>query len=311
MDTGLKKIVELEEQLNGVIRGKAEQLRCLLTVLLAGGHVLLEDVPGTGKSTLAKALARSLDCSYNRVQFTPDLLPTDIIGGMIFSPSSGDFYLRKGPVFSHILLADEINRASPRTQSALLEAMGEQQVSIDNETYPLPPPFMVIATQNPIEHNGTFPLPEAQLDRFCMRLTLGYPEPEEELKLFGMQRDGHPVNKLKPVIGVQDLLDARAVVRQVQIEETVQRYALDLICATRNDSRVVLGAGTRALLDLLHSAQALAWMDGRDFVRPDDLRQLAVSILAHRLKLQVNIVHSGTLPGELIHEIMASLKPPV
>jgi MoxR-like ATPase len=306
-----RAIERLERQLNTVIRGKADQVRLLLVGLFSGGHILIEDVPGTGKTTLMKALARCMNVSFQRIQFTPDLLPTDIIGGAVYSPRDGDFHLRKGPVFTHVLLADEINRASPRTQSALLEAMSENQVTIDNETHKLPPPFVVVATQNPVEQNGTYPLPDAQLDRFCMKLALGYPDRADEQDVFRMQTAGHPVDRVEPVISAGEVLATQEYVGTVDVEDSVLDYISEIVIRTRTHDDVELGASPRGLLDLGRTSQALAALDGRDCVVPDDVRRLAIPVLAHRLHLHLKAVHSGTTPELVIESIVQTIHPPV
>ncbi len=289
----------LKSNLAAVIRGKDESIAQLLVALLADGHVLIEDVPGTGKTTLAKALAVSLEARFSRIQFTPDLLPTDIVGGMIYSAANGSFTFRAGPIFANIVLADEINRASPRTQSALLEAMSERQVTTEGESRPLPRPFLVVATQNPVEYNGTYPLPEAQLDRFCMRISLGYPAREHELQLLCDQVTSQPLEKLAPVVDTVTLARLQAEAREVEVETSVLDYIVRLVDRTRHDARLRLGASPRGSLDLRRCAQASAFLAGRGAVRPDDVRRLAVPVLAHRLVLDVKARHSG-LTGEAV-----------
>ncbi len=303
MDARLER---LESNLNNVIRGKPGAVRMLLTAILAEGHVLIEDVPGTGKTTLAKALALSLDARFSRIQFTPDLLPTDIVGGMVYAAASGSFTFRPGPVFAHVVLADEINRASPRTQSALLEAMGERQVTIEGETRPLPRPFMVIATQNPIEYNGTYPLPEAQLDRFALRLALGYPEHSQALRLMRDQEREHPLKSLRPVLTPADLAALQTLVRSVTVEDSVLDYIVRLVERTRHDERLRLGASARGALDLRRCAQAYALLASRDHVRPDDIRAVATAVLAHRLLLDVKASHAGVGDAAVVADALAA-----
>jgi MoxR-like ATPase len=309
-----KKLLELagriREGLGKVINGKDEAIGLLLTAVFADGHVLLEDVPGVGKTTLAKALALSIGGHFNRIQFTPDLLPSDILGCSIYNPREGLFHFRKGPVFTNILLADEINRASPRTQSALLEAMNESQVSIESTTYPLAKPFIVIATENPIEYYGTYPLPEAQLDRFAMELSLGYPGVEDETAMLVARRSVDPLSSIKPVMDCQELVAALEDVRKVDIEKSVAAYMVSAVRATREDPRIKLGASPRALLSLSRCAQAKAWLAGRDYVNPDDVKTLAPPVLGHRLALDNKVKHSGVKPQDLVREIISSLKPP-
>lgn len=300
----------LRQNLNAVIRGKEAVIEQLLTGLLAGGHVLMEDVPGTGKTTLAKALALSLNAEFSRIQFTPDLLPTDILGGMVYRSSDGSFTFRPGPIFAHIVLADEINRASPRTQSALLEAMAERQVSIEDETRRLADPFMVIATQNPVEYNGTYPLPEAQLDRFCMKLTIGYPAHADELHFLCDQTLIHPLSSLEQVIALDDLMALQKKVSQVGVEDSVLDYIVRLVQRTRQDSRLRLGASPRGSLDLRRCAQARALLDARDYVRPDDVRDLALPVLAHRFLVDVKALHSGVSAPGIIEDVIRTESVP-
>jgi MoxR-like ATPase len=292
-------LARLQENLSAVIRGKSEAIDQLLVAMLANGHVLIEDVPGTGKTTLAKALAVSLTASFSRIQFTPDLLPTDILGGMIYSAANGSFTFRPGPVFANIVLADEINRASPRTQSALLEAMGERQVTTEGATRSLPQPFLVLATQNPVEYNGTYPLPEAQLDRFCLRLSLGYPDHVHELQLLDDQVVSQPLDTLRPVMDTAALMQLQSDVRNVGVEASVLDYIVRLVDRTRHDARLRLGVSPRGSLDLRRCAQAAAFLTGRKAVRPEDVRRQAVSVLAHRLVVDVKARHGG-LTGETV-----------
>ncbi len=303
---GREQIALLRNNLQRAIIGKDESIEQLLVSLLAGGHVLIEDVPGTGKTTLAKALALSLQARYSRIQFTPDLLPTDILGGMVYRATDGHLEFRPGPVFAHVILADEINRASPRTQSALLEAMAEHQVSIEGETRPLPRPFMVLATQNPVEYNGTYPLPEAQLDRFCLRLTLGYPDRQREIQILKDQAQHQPIDSLPPVMTPQSLLAAQTQTREVSVEDTVLDYTVRLVHRTRRDGRIRLGASPRGALDLRRCAQARAWLQGRNYVTPDDVKQLAAPVLAHRLMVDPKSRHAGTTDVAIIDEILRS-----
>jgi len=279
----LEQIERLRANIATVVLGKDEAIRLMLVALLAGEHVLLEDVPGVGKTLLGKAIARSLDGEFRRIQFTPDLLPSDITGGSIYNTRDQAFEFQSGPIFANIVLADEINRATPRTQSALLEAMNERQVSVDGETHRLPRPLMVIATQNPIEFEGTYPLPESQLDRFLLRIGLGYPSREEELKVLTTHCGGEPVERLQPVVHADDVASLQTTARAVRVDDSINDYLLDLIESTRRCEELHLGASTRAALSLYRAAQAVALLDRRDYVVPDDVKQLAVPVLAHRV----------------------------
>ncbi|KAK1178533.1 AAA family ATPase [Streptomyces sp. NPDC059679] len=273
----------IRRSVEGVIEGKPEVVRLSLTVLLAEGHLLLEDVPGVGKTMLAKALAKSIDCSVRRIQFTPDLLPSDITGVSVYDQQQKDFEFKPGAIFSQIVIGDEINRASPKTQSALLESMEERQVTIDGQTYELPTPFMVVATQNPIEMEGTYPLPEAQRDRFMARVSIGYPSPQAELQMLDVHGGVSPLDDLQPVAHAHEIAKLIEAVREVHVAEAVRRYAVDLVSATRNHPDLRLGASPRATLHLLRAAKAAAALTGRDFALPDDVQSLAVAVLAHRL----------------------------
>ncbi|WP_229331411.1 MoxR family ATPase [Streptomyces sp. UNOC14_S4] len=273
----------IHRAVEGVIEGKPEVVRLSLTVLLAEGHLLIEDVPGVGKTMLAKALARSIDCSVRRIQFTPDLLPSDITGVSVFDQQRRDFEFKPGAIFAQLVIGDEINRASPKTQSALLESMEERQVTVDGHTYELPAPFMVVATQNPVEMEGTYPLPEAQRDRFMARVSMGYPSPEAELRMLGTHGAAAPLEDLQPVAHAHDVLKLIEAVRAVHVAEPVRRYAVDLVTATRHHPELRLGASPRATLHLVRAAKAAAALAGREFALPDDVRALAVAVLAHRL----------------------------
>ncbi|MCK5805408.1 MAG: MoxR family ATPase [Lentisphaeria bacterium] len=308
----MKKIIDdLKKNLSSVIRAKEQVIEYILVVLFSNGHVLLEDVPGVGKTTLAKALARSVEAEYHRIQFTPDLLPTDITGGMIYSPQTGEFTYRPGPIFCNVLLGDEINRASPRTQSALLEAMSEGQVTIEGQRRPLPAPFFVVATQNPIEYHGTYPLPEAQLDRFAMRLEMGYPDADAEMAIVLDQRQTHPLESIRAVASTEDIVRVQQAVRDVAVEATVVRYITELVRATREESRLQLGASPRASLVLFRTCQALALMRDRDYVTPDDVKELAVVVIAHRLMLETKASYSGVKKSDVVNDLLETLKPPV
>lgn len=309
--TDKENLRALLENLKKVINGKDEIIELILVALFGGGHVLIEDVPGVGKTTLAKALAASLSADCRRVQFTPDLLPSDIVGGMIYSPKDGNFEFRAGPIFCNILLADEINRASPRTQSALLEAMNEEQVSIEGVTRRLVPPFMVIATQNPVEYQGTYPLPEAQLDRFMMQLQMGYPESGVELSVVLDQKISHPLERISSVMSLDNVTRLQKDVCAIEVEKSVAGYIVDVVRATRTDHRVELGASPRGSLSLYRACQSLAMIRGRSYVLPDDVKELAVPVLRHRLSINLKAKHAGEKNTSVINEILSTIKVPV
>ncbi len=300
----------LEDNLGRVIQGKPEAIRLVVTALLAGGHVLLEDVPGTGKTTLAKSLARSLDGLFRRIQFTPDLLPADIIGSTFYNPKEGVFGFRPGPIFANIVLADEINRTSPRTQSALLEVMSENQITVEGERRDLPQPFFVIATQNSSDFHGTYPLPEAQLDRFSVRLTLGYPDFADELAILESRHALSPFETLDAVLSTQALLDAQTEVKTVRFDTSVAQYLLRIVAQTRTDSRLRLGLSPRASLTLYRMAQARAAILGRDYALPDDVRVLAVPTLAHRIALDTRARAESLTQQQVIQDALDSVEVP-
>jgi MoxR-like ATPase len=293
-----------------VITGKPGAVRLALTVLLAEGHILIEDVPGVGKTQLAKALARSIDCSVRRVQFTPDLLPSDITGVSAYNQERREFEFKPGPIFANIVLGDEINRASPKTQSALLESMEERQVTVDGRTYPLQPPFMVIATQNPIEMEGTYPLPEAQRDRFMTRISIGYPDKASELAMLESHGGGSPLDQLKPVAHASDVRALVVAVREVHVSAPIRQYIIDLVNATRTAAELRLGASPRAALHLLRASRAHAALDERDFVIPDDVQALAVPVLAHRLLPSAEAMVGHELPDQVLTGILRRLPLP-
>jgi len=294
-----------------VMRGQSVAIRRLLAALASGGHVLLEDYPGTGKTTLAKALARSIDAKFKRIQFTPDLLPSDILGVSVFNQRDQTFSFHEGPVFADILLADEINRASPRTQSALLEAMAENQVSVDGQRRPLGPLFFVVATQNPIEFRGTYPLPEAQMDRFAMQFDLGYISPADEVAVLTAQNDGHPVDRMTPCVNLQDIMRLREGVQNVRISEELKHYVVRLVTATRTAPGVQLGASPRASIALVKAAQALALFDGHDFVSPEHVHEVATPVIAHRLVLEPQAKFSGMTTRQVMDEVLNRVPVPV
>ncbi len=309
-----QSICSIQENISRVIKGKPLVIEMTVVALLARGHLLLEDVPGVGKTTLAHSLARSLDCSFKRIQFTSDLLPSDIVGVSIFNRQKQAFEFMPGPIFANVVLADEINRTTPKTQSSLLEAMSEAQISVDNQTYPLSQPFMVIATQNPAEYHGTFPLPESQLDRFLMRLRIGYPSLEEERKVLDRSPSLHPAEDLQPILTAQDVLDLQAQVDKVFVDESLTEYLLSIVQATRQSDLLSLGVSTRGALALNRAAKALALVRGRTYCLPDDIKELAPTVLSHRI--MVTRMHgvrqqSFEQAERIIQDIVDSVPVPV
>lgn len=283
MSEGSLLVEKLVQNVERVIAGKPEVVRLALVALLGGGHLLIEDAPGVGKTSLAKAIARSLNCSFARLQFTPDMLPSDILGSSVFLPNLGEFEFRRGPVFTNVLLADEINRTTPRTQSALLEAMNEGQVSVEGRTWPLEPPFFVLATQNPFEFEGTFPLPENQLDRFMLCISIGYPDPVAEREILRSHRQGEPVDSLQPVLDPPQLLQLQQTVRDIPVDDSITDYLLRIVTATRSHPELALGVSPRGALTFSRAAQARAFLEGRSYVVTDDVKKLAGDVLSHRV----------------------------
>jgi len=307
----LGAVVErIRSSVESVIEGKPAVVRLALTVLLAEGHLLIEDVPGVGKTMLAKALARSVDCTVRRIQFTPDLLPSDITGTSVFDQNRRDFEFKPGAIFAQIVVGDEINRASPKTQSALLESMEEGQVTVDGTSYPLPSPFMVVATQNPVEMEGTYPLPEAQRDRFMVRISIGYPSPEAELQMLDVHGGLSPLDDLRPVAHADDVQKLIEVVRGIHVADELRRYAVAIVAATRTSPELRLGASPRATLHLLRAARAAAALDGRQYVIPDDLQALAVPVLAHRLLPTAETQLGRRSTEQVVRDLVAQLPIP-
>jgi MoxR-like ATPase len=298
------------ENVERVIVGKHEAVRLALIAVLCRGHLLIEDVPGVGKTVLTKSIARSIGCTFKRIQFTPDLLPSDITGISMFNQGTREFEYRPGPIVSQFVLADEINRATPKAQSALLEAMEEQQVTVDGITHPLPDPFLVMATQNPIEYEGTFPLPEAQLDRFMLTISLGYPAPSDEVQILGRQQRSHPIDTLGQVLPAEDLREMQRQVREVRVSQEMREYIVALVTATRSHQHVYLGASPRGSLSLFHSAQAMAALQGRDFVMPDDVKALLKPTLTHRLIIAPAARVRGITSSAIVDEVISMIPVP-
>jgi MoxR-like ATPase len=308
-----KTIQAVQANIEQVIKGKSQVVELAVVCLLARGHLLIEDVPGVGKTTLAHSLARSLDCSFSRIQFTSDLLPSDILGVSVFLQQQQAFEFRPGPIFANVVLADEINRTTPKTQSSLLEAMNEAQVSVDNQTYPLPQPFTVIATQNPVEHHGTFPLPESQLDRFLMRIRIGYPDLAEERKVLDRQHMLHPAEELQPVISVQETLDLQHAVEKIRMDDVLLDYLLGIVAATRKSELLTLGVSTRGAIALQQAAKALALVRDRDYCLPDDIKDVAPCVLSHRVILNTNLASGRQFEEseQIIRDLVESVPVPL
>lgn len=306
-----ESVRRIEESVSQAIAGKRDTVEKLLVALFAGGHVLIEDVPGVGKTTLVNAVARSTGCSFKRIQFTPDLLPSDITGVTVYNMKRGEFEFRQGPITSNIILADEINRSSPKTQASLLEAMQERQVTVDGNTYKLPEPFMVLATQNPIEYEGTFPLPEAQIDRFTIRLSMGYPTYTEEKSILNKYKADNPLELIEPVISVEDILEIRKKAEKVHVDDSVQDYIVSIVQATRVHKDIYLGCSPRGTLALFNNSRALAFIRGREYVLPDDVKELVLCTLAHRVILKSEARIQGKGQDSVLGEILRSVRVPV
>jgi len=315
MTTATSQIVsQLQRSIARAIYGKEDAIQLALITLLSRGHLLIEDVPGVGKTTLAQALAKSFHCSFQRIQFTSDLLPNDVIGVSVYNPESREFEFRSGPIFANVVLADEINRTTPRTQSALLEAMNEAQVTVDGKTMKLPHPFLVIATQNPVEHHGTYPLPESQLDRFFMRIKMGYPSPETEREILRKRAHNDALEALEPVADVSDVLEMQEAVTRVKVDASLHDYALEIVNRTRKTDQLALGVSPRGTLMLQRAAQARAFLDGRDFCLPDDFKQLAVAVFAHRViasARHASLQRKAETTESVLREIVASVRVPL
>jgi len=305
------RLSRLKGNLQTVIYGKPESIDVVIVALLAGGSILIEDVPGVGKTTLAKALAKSIDAKFRRIQFTPDLLPADILGSSVYNPVSGEFRFEPGPIFCNILLADEINRASPRTQSALLEAMNESQATIEGQRHPLPQPFLVIATENPLEFHGTYPLPEAQLDRFLVRLGIGYPAAEVEVDVLKSHSRSEPLDKIEPTLNLEEVCVMQREVAAIHVDDSILQYIVEIVHATRYDNRLQLGISTRGTLMLGRAARARAYCEGRDYVIPDDVLWCAPHVLPHRMVLTSKTRYGGVTAKQIVADIVGRIKIPV
>lgn len=311
VENSQEKITQLLNNIHQVMIGKDETATLCVVALLAEGHILLEDVPGVGKTMLVRTLAKSIDCDFKRIQFTPDLLPSDITGVSMYHPKEMKFEFRKGPIFGNILLADEINRTSPKTQSALLEAMEEHSVTVDGATYHLNEPFLVMATQNPIEYEGTYPLPEAQLDRFLIKLTMGYPTMEQEVEILNRTSEGHPIDHVQPVMTQEEVKAMQSQMNEVYVDSSIQEFIVSLITQTRNDPSVALGVSPRGSISLMRAAKAYAFMQGRSYVIPDDVQFLAPFVLGHRMLLSSKAKYEGVTVEELIHRLVQTTPVPI
>ncbi|HZS48812.1 MAG TPA: MoxR family ATPase [Blastocatellia bacterium] len=308
------KLDQLQTAINSVVRGKSEVVKLATVGLVANGHLLLEDVPGVGKTTLAQSLARSFNCSFQRIQFTSDLLPSDIVGLTVYNSQLGEFDFKPGPIFANVVLADEINRTTPKTQSSLLEAMSEGRATIENRTYNLPRPFMVLATQNPIEHHGTYPLPESQLDRFMMRIRIGYPDMEEEKEILRDQALYNPIDRIEPVLSGEDILFIQQEVRRVAVEESLLNYLMTIVKATRESEFLELGVSPRGSLQLYRAAQALAFIEDRDYCIPDDIKRLVIPVFAHRIAVSARYSSNLRRSEEaetILHEVLKTIEVPL
>lgn len=311
VDNYQENINALIKSVESVIVGKRKVVEKIIAALISGGHVLLEDVPGVGKTVMVRALAKSLGCSFKRIQFTPDLLPSDITGVSVFNQKTGDFEFKVGPIMNQIILADEINRTSPKTQSSLLEVLEEHQITVDGKTYKVQEPFMVLATQNPIEYEGTFPLPEAQLDRFMMKISMGYPEPEDEKRILRRFKTENPIDLIQPVVTAEDIIKLQHYVREVYVDELIDDYIINIIKATRNSPDIQLGASPRGSLALFRAAQAWAVINNRDYVLPDDVKELAKPVLSHRLIIKPEVKLQGMSSEDVMAGILKQVHVPV
>jgi len=313
-NTASKRLAELLRTISRVVKGKEDVIQLALTTLLAHGHLLIEDVPGVGKTTLAQALARSFHCSFQRIQFTSDLLPSDVIGVSVYNPTTQGFEFKPGPIFANIIVADEINRTTPKTQSALLEAMNESQITVDNHTHPLPKPFLVLATQNPIEHHGTYPLPESQLDRFLMRIRMGYPDRESEKNILRNNAGHSPVESVAPMMDATDVLSMQEAVSHIKVEESLLDYALEIVERTRQTEQLSLGVSPRGAVMLHRAAQARAFLEGRDYCLPDDFKRLIVPVFAHRVVVSSRYVSTQKKSEQaeaILREILETTRVPL